>query len=670
MIVYISLAHRIISCLILIIIFSADGKAGSIKFDCGSATVWWYHQTISGSTNDINETRLKLHVNDSTFIISTDNNRFKANILLQKTKNIIWAETLNAKHRIISDTIFFTLGYKPLPLVIPEARAEGNKIFLSAFVKSNPFNSSLHYLWKDDARNPAPITIVNSKNKEASFILPNRRGDYFINLLIKTGNDSVQYQTYITRAETIHCFNINTDHAVWIDSAILYEITPSRFTENKNYDDITTKLPELKELGINCIWLQPVYQSYHGHQAYDVTDFFSLRNDLGNEEQLKELIITAKKLNIKVLFDFVPNHTSIHHPYAQNVIKNNFKSHYYNFYQHANDGASYSSLYKKDSTGFYHYFWPEFVNLNYDNEEVQQWVIEACKYWLRKFDLDGFRFDAMWAVNARNDSFGTKLRTELKSIKPDILLLAEASGEDKKVFDEGFDAAYDWRNDTTWISHWSWQYDYDTKNSLTIFNYPDEDKRAAKLRAALFSGDTMHLRLRFMENNDLPAFSYDHDLATTKMVAALLFCLPGIPLMYNGQEIGNNSKIYSSKPVFKSTQTIRSSDSNNLFSYYQKLIQLRNQYAALRASNMQDLKIISAGSVIALRRWKEDEQFVIVINMSKSEQPARVDLSTVTNKDQPLNFTNVLSGEKFQYSSKELKLMLQPNSIKLLLLSK
>lgn len=661
--------YKLAPVLLFIIALPAIGKAGLIHFDCRNATVWWHRQTISGYTVNMNETRLKLHVNSSTYFVTANDKRFTVNVVLQKTKNVIWAETVSTTNRSVSDTIYLMLGYTPQPLIIPAARAKGDSIFLSALVKSNPFNSALFYTWQSDARNPALLNITSGKNGEANFVLPKQEGTYFINLVVKTKTTSVQCQTYIKRNKSIRCFNIETDHAAWIDSAVIYEITPSNFTENKTYDAITAKLPELKELGINCIWLQPVFKSHYGHQAYDVIDYFSLRDDIGDEKQLQHLITTAKKLDLKVLFDFVPNHTSIHHAYAQDVIKNNTKSHYYNFYQHEDDGAAYSSLYKKDSFGFYNYFWPELINLDYTNIEVQQWVIEACKYWLKKFDIDGYRFDAMWAVNARNSGFGMKLRTVLKSIKPDILLLAEASAEDKKVFDAGFDAAYDWRNDTTWISHWCWQYDYHATNSLTIFNYPDEGKRTAKLKEALFSGDTTHLRLRFMENNDLPSFLYDHDLSTTKMVAALLFSLPGIPMLYNGQEIGNNVKMYSSKPVFKSTQSILSSDSNNNFDYYQKLIQLRKQYTALRSTNMQSLNVADANTVFALRRWTDGEECIVIMNMSKHEQTATIDVSALNKKNKLLIFSDVLSGENFQTSSKYLNLYLPPNNVKLLLLS-
>ncbi len=185
------------------------------------------------------------------------------------------------------------------------------------------------------------------------------------------------------------------------------------------------------------------------------------------------------------------------------------------------------------------------VNLNFKNNEVQQWILEACKYWLRKFDIDGYRFDAMWAVNAREPSFGKRLQQELKSVKPGLFLLSEDKGSLTQAYQLGFDAAYDWTPDTTWISQWSWQTHYDEKNSLTIFNDSNISKRRYLLRKALFNnGDSKNLRLRFLENNDMPRFIKSHDLQQTKMAAALLFSLPGIPMLYNGQEIGSPNHPY------------------------------------------------------------------------------------------------------------------------------
>ena len=203
----------------------------------------------------------------------------------------------------------------------------------------------------------------------------------------------------------------------WMRHAIIYGIKPSGFTDHSSYDNISAKIAELKELGINTIWLQPVFKTARGGQGYDITDYFSLRDDLGNEQQLKNLISTAHQLHIKVLFDFVPNHTSIRQPFAQDIIKKRKSSPYYDYYQHENDGAPYSSNYHKDSSGFIFYFWKDLINLNYNNPEVRKMITDACKYWIQEFDIDGYRFDAVWAVNARAPEFGKHLRKELKALK-------------------------------------------------------------------------------------------------------------------------------------------------------------------------------------------------------------------------------------------------------------
>lgn len=657
---------------IFVIFLIKDVWASAIILHAKNATVWLPQQKITGSVSNLNTKKITVHFNDSSFFVSIDTHQnFTFNLLLKKKVNIIWVEAGSKQNHVTSDTINFILGYQPLPLVEPYATAKGNTISLYASIKNNPYNLPLLFKWNDDKRNPSHAKITNANNSNAKLILPSAKGDYYFNLTVIAGNDKIKFQTIVTRSDSIHCFNLKTDHASWIDDAVIYEITPYVFTEDANYNSITAKLADLNKLGINTIWLQPVYASHRGEQGYDVIDYFSLRTDLGTEDDLQHLISKAKSLHMKVLFDFVADHSSIYHPYFKDVKQYDSDLHYYNFYQHENDGAKYSSYYEKDSLGCYHYFWKNLVNLNYENEEVKRWMIEACKYWLQKFDLDGYRFDAAWAFNARDTLFGRQLQEELKSIKPDILLLAEDKGERKKVYEQGYDAAYDWETDTAWISHWSWQYDYNPPHNPTIFNFPDEEKRGEKLLHALFDGDTTHLRLRFMENNDQPRFIVDHGLARTKMVAALMFALPGIPMIYDGQEIGCNYKVYSTKPIFKPGESIQAQDKDSLFNYYQQLIQLRTEYKSLRSSHMENVSVNAAGSVVALHRWKDDEQFVVVINMSENSQPVTIDVSNInTNKNDTLIFVDVLSNETFSSAGKNLKLIMQPYTTKLLLMNK
>ncbi len=155
-------------------------------------------------------------------------------------------------------------------------------------------------------------------------------------------------------------------------------------------------------------------------------DYFKIRKNYGSERDLHDLIKTARQYNMHVILDFVPNHSSIYHAFAQDAIKYGTESHYYNFYQREKDNSPYSSNEHIDDNGFVYYFdWSYMPNLNYDNPELQNYILEAAKYWVNNFEVDGYRFDAVLAVTARAPEFTKKLRLALKQIKPEILLLAK-----------------------------------------------------------------------------------------------------------------------------------------------------------------------------------------------------------------------------------------------------
>jgi glycosidase len=658
-------------CCFILLLITYKTQASSIILNNKDAVVWLPKQTVSGKLSGFQVKQLSVHHDQNLFSVNVNkDSTFSIDIILRDAENKIWITA--GKSEIISDTLILILGYHPLPVVKPYAIIIGNKATFHAAIVDNPYMQSLNFFWTQGTDNPGSCQLQDQFDSVASAEIPAKDGVYYFNLLVTAGKDSAWFQTFLMQKQKrLHAFDISADHAAWIDSAVIYEITPSHFVKDATYDDITAKLPELKNLGINTIWLQPVFQTKRGGQGYDITDYFSLRTDLGSEQQLKHLIDVAKSLHMRVLFDFVPNHTSIHHPYAQDCLKYGTASHYYNFYQHEKDGAKYSSHYK-DSGGFIHYFWNDLVNLNYNNPEVQQWMIEACKYWVKKFDIDGYRFDAVWAVNARAPFFGKRLQIELKSIKPDLFLLAEDKASDEQVYEKGFDAAFDWTTDTSWVSQWSWQQEF--KSNTSIFNFPDANKRGGMMRQALFyNGSTTHPRLRFIENNDLARFNKTHNLKQTKMAAALVFSLPGIPLIYNGQEIGFTGHPYSKKPIFAADQSIQSLDSNNLFGYYQKLIHLRMQYSSLRDTTLQEAEVLPNNTMAALHRWKNNEHFIIIINLDSIPGEALIDLKKIEDvpSEKEYFFIDVLNENTFKAGSVSyIKIPMEGYGIRWLLLNR
>ena len=643
---------RFFSCFILLLC-SFHLRADGIVFKERSAAAWLPQQTIEGRINGFAARTLTLHQDNKTYtVVVSAKGTFSYSVTLHDSINRIWAEAKNGNKKIISDTLALTLGYHPTPLIKPVASVAKNITTLRAFTLSNPWKK-LKYQWLADERNPARVSIAHANDSVVTVIIPLTDGVYYFNLLVTSGKDSARYQTFVTRTgAALQAFSIDSSHAAWIDNAIIYEITPYHFVQKANYDDITAKLPEIKSIGVNTIWLQPLMATAEGGQGYDIIDYFSLRTDLGTEAQLQHLITTAKSLGLRVLFDFIPNHTSVHHPYAEDCTAYGGASHYYRFYQHSvNDGTLYSSQYHKEENGFVYYFWDDLMNLDYNNEEVQQWMVEACKYWLKKYDIDGYRFDAVWGVNARQPLFGKKLQLELKSIRPDVLLLAEDKGAMTSTYTKGFDAAYDWTADTSWVSQWSWQYEYSETKNLTIFNYPFAKQRGSLLRQALFqNGDTSHLRLRFLENNDLLRFTPAHGAARTKMAAAFLFALPGIPMLYNGQEIGSERNPYTHGAVFNRNQTIQSGDKDNVFPYYQKLCEIREANTCLRAGAMEEIPVEQDGAMLAIRRWNEHENIIALINMDSRSATATIDLSTIAgNGKSSFTLTELITGETFAY---------------------
>ncbi len=613
-------------------------SALTITLSNNDAIVWAPQILVTGQVEPAGATGGIMHVNQRLvpFAIDPASGDFTVECDLDDGINSVWGWVATASDTAISDTLTFTIRYNIKPEIYAYASIIGTDLVLTAEVIDNPDSSSITYLWIEDSGNPASVTISSPidsvTNVNISDVAP--AGEYYFDLKAFTSNsDTVVARTYFTKKnEGIFPFQILEDHAAWIDTAVIYEITPYNFVQDGQFWDITAKIPELVELGINTIWIQPIYDSYYGGQGYDVIDFFNVRDDLGGEAALTDLIQTARDHGLRVLFDIVLNHSSIHHPYAEETVNLGTASHYFDFYQRTFDSAPYSINYHLDSDGFIYYFWDNLPNLNYDNPEVRKWMTEACRFWIEKYDIDGYRFDAIWGVNARRPDFASELRLSLKRIKPEILLLAEDQATSSSVFDQRFDAAFDWDGDQIWVSKWSWQIEYSEYNSnlnKTIFNQA-LNWRTSRLSGAITNNGNFFPEgakiLRFMENNDKHRFIRNHGLARTKMVAGLIFSLPGLPMIYNGQEIGTTTHPYLDNYIFILNSTIQSHDFQGLFPYYRQLADLRLANPSLYSDNFAELVIAPNSYTYVYHRWADDDHSVVLLNMGDSQTNITVGL--------------------------------------------
>jgi glycosidase len=504
------------------------------------------------------------------------------------------------------------------------------------------------------------VVVSSANDSVAGFSLASgtRYGEYYFDVYVASSlGDTVKASTFVTLDSSgVRAFDIRTDHARWIDSAVVYGVTPRIFVDNGRLVNITQKIPELAGLGVTTLWIQPIFKTHGGGQGYDIIDHFSVRSDVGNAADLRTLIQTAHANHIRVLLDFVPNHTSSFHPYAQDGIVNGQRSYYYDFYQHSTlDGARYSGDYSTRTEGqmqfVYYRFWgSDLVNLNYNNPDVQRWIIEASKYWIENFDIDGYRIDAVWGVTARTPEFTKAWRLALKRVKPEILLLAEDKAKYAPVFDERFDAAYDWAPEEGWVSHWNWQPAYSANSNPTIFNTSDPNVRAGLLRTALTGFPPSAKVLHFMENNDTFRFLATHDLPRTTMVGAMLLSLPGTPLLFNGQEIGASQHPYSASMIFQANRSIQSQDQYGLFTFYKNVIAMRRNFPALMSNNFTEVPVAPHSAVYAYRRWLGNQNVFSVLNMGPSATTVQMSLPVADlNLDSTRTYylTDYLTGQTF-----------------------
>jgi cyclomaltodextrinase / maltogenic alpha-amylase / neopullulanase len=369
----------------------------------------------------------------------------------------------------------------------------------------------------------------------------------------------------------------------WIRDAVIYEVFPRAFSQQGSFNAITTKLDQLKELGVTILWLMPVHQI--GQQKkkgaigspYAVRDYYSINPDYGTVEDLHRLINEAHKRGLKVIIDIVANHTS----WDSVLMKN-------------------PEFYKRDAQGniTWPYDWTDVAWLNYENPKLREYMLEMLKYWIREFDLDGFRCDVAGEIPV---DFWERARAELEKIKPDIVMIAEASKPDLMV--KAFDLDYAWPL-------------HSALNEVMMQNSPATAiRRAWEQERARFPRGASHMV--FSDNHDesraIARFGERGALAAS----ALMFMLDGVPLLYNGMEVGDTTEsgapaLFEKLPIFWGISERRP----QFPAFYKQIIPLRRDRAGLRSSELTWLRNSDEQRVVSFMRGAGKEEVLVTINLS------------------------------------------------------
>ncbi len=516
---------------------------------------------------------------------------------------------------------------KARPTAVIQLRVDSERIYFdgSASRPNEATGASIVKCeWKPGKGNPARLSLraPESSGLHTELACPGQDGEYYVSLKVTDaqGRSDTATAVFILEGDMPKLPDLATENPSWVERAVVYGVVPHNSGPH-GLRSVTTRLDDLKDLGVDAIWLSPCTHTKGGGHGYGVSDYFRLRRDYGSKQDFRELIKEAHARGIRVLMDFVPNHTSVHHPYIQHAMKHGKASPYHSFYEWHEDGGGFA----------YYFHWRHLPNLNYDNPEVRRLMTEAFSYWVREFDVDGFRVDAAWGIKLRCPDYWPEWRRELKRIKPDLLLLAEASAREPYWFTDGFDAAYDWTDD---LGKWSMEFVFD-----------DPDQIVTRLHAALTNeGRGFHedaLIFRFLNNNDTgPRFLTRYGVGMEKVAAAMLLTLPGLPCIYTGQEVGAEFEPY------KMSAPISWEDRFGLRDYYKQLITLRRQLPSLHSREWEIVPVQSSQQVYAYARYAgaEEQPVLVLLNFSRTRAKAELPLPECFASNRRL--TDLLSGRR------------------------
>ena len=606
-----------------------------IKLTGGHAEAWTFHKTIRGSmSNPAACEAVWLDNSHERVEAMLQENFFTAEVPIRPGENPIKAVCQRTdQEEELSPEIDITGRLQRRPTcVINPSLAQGIVILdggdsLPDEIENQPLKD---FIWTAPSGNPAMVRVqVSAEQEQEDFSgevrgqrieiePPAEDGEYYFSLRVvdAAGREDSSTTYFVVENGKPRIPDYDHENPAWVESAIVYGVIPRLFG-TPGALAIQDRLDQLAELGINAMWLAPINET--NDYGYSVIDYFELRDNFGSKEDFKTMIQAAHERGIRVLMDFVPNHTSNEHPYFKDTVEKGQDSPYWDFYD-------------RDENGNYTYYfdWTHLPNLNYDNPEVRRMMLEAFSYWVREFDVDGFRVDACWGVQQRRPDFWPEWRRELKRIKPDLLLLAEASARDPYNFENGFDAAYDWTQD---LGRWAWGGFWgEQAEKVEARHLVERLKNALLNEPEGYHPDA--LIFRFLNNNDTGTrFIQTHGEPLTRVATALLLTLPGIPCIYTGDEAGQWFR-----PYFDVTPISFRERYRGLRDYHKKLIALRKEIPSLHSRLWQFLEAGPANQVLAYLRFLEGNTEPVLIVLNFSEEPAQTAVSL------PEEFSSLLTG--------------------------
>lgn len=392
--------------------------------------------------------------------------------------------------------------------------------------------------------------------------------------------------------------------ANWIANSNIYEVNIRQYTPEGTFDAIAKSLPRLKDMGVEILWIMPIHPIGKPHRKgtlgsyYSVADFKAVNPEFGTAADFKNLIKKAHKSGMKVIMDWVANHAAWDNVWTK----------------------EHPDFFVRDEAGNFKppYDWDDVIQIDHSNMAEQEAMIDAMKYWITDFDIDGFRADLAHLTPLE---FWKKARTAIEPLKPDLFWLAES---EEINYHEVFDCTFTWE----WM-HATENFYKGNTNLTSLYDILSKYNTVFPETA---------YRMYFTSNHDENTWNGTTREKYGDMAKALSVfnCTwNGIPMIYSGEELPNEKRLrFFDKDVIEWTGTCA------LHDFYKTLLNLRKENASLRAADaaVTTFHIITEGNknMMAYLRKNDDAEVLVFINLSNEQ-------SGFTIKDVLINgnYTNV-----------------------------
>lgn len=393
-----------------------------------------------------------------------------------------------------------------------------------------------------------------------------------------------------------------------MENAVIYEANIRQYSSEGTFNAFVKDIPQLKKLGVKILWIMPIHpigveKRKEGLGSYySVKDYKGVNAEFGNLQDFKNLVKKAHDNGIYVILDWVANHTAWDHPWVKQHPE---------YYTTDKDGKMISP-----------FDWTDVVKLNYSNPETRKAMISDMSYWLKVANIDGFRCDVAMEVPV---DFWDDAFVQLEKIKP-IFKLMEA--EQPNLMEKSFDMSYGWD-----FHHIMNDVAQGKKTVKDIDTYMIEHPK--KYGKDDFS-------MLFTSNHDENSWNGSESErmgAAVETFAALTYLMPGMPLIYNGQEYDFEKRL----KFFVKDELTHSK--GKMFPIYEKLSALKNTNVALNGgknpASYKRLTTSNDENILAFEREKDGKKVIFIANLSNQTLQSTINLKG--------DFKDYMSGYKIQF---------------------